>query len=456
MNIPFPESFASRMRAQLGEDYSRFTEAFALPPCRALRLNRRKGADFSLFKSPPEAVPWAEDGAYISPESGAGLSLWHEAGAFYLQDPGAMIPAAVLGAGPGETLLDFCAAPGGKTTQMAMAMEGRGLLIANEPVYRRAQVLSGNVERMGIPNAIVVSADPEALRKKWPEAFDGVLVDAPCSGEGMFRKNPEAMAEWTPSIAEGCAKRQRAILTAAAGMVRPGGRLVYSTCTWNPAENEEMIAWFLSRFQDFSPEPFSLPGIDGASGLFTAYPHLVRGEGQFTALLRRRGTGEAALPAAGRGNLPREDSRRFAEAFPTAPAADRLFGNTLISLPFCPDLDGITVLRLGLHLGWIRSGIPLPDHALAMCFLPSGLPTVALNPEQALRYLAGETLSAEGIPGLDSAGDSHRSAGVHPSGGWRVATCGGFPLGWVKCSDGMLKNHYPKGLRNHRISADKI
>ena len=207
-----------------------------------------------------------------------------------------MIPAEVLQARPGEKILDLCAAPGGKSTQIGIAMGGAGLLIANEPVPKRAAVLSRNIERMGITNAIVISAWPEQLAEKWPGAFDAVMVDAPCSGEGMFRREPETRTEWSPEKAAGCVPRQRKILEAAAKLVRPGGRMVYATCTFNPAENEGQIRGFLEDHPEYTTETFLLPGIDGQEGMYTCWPHRIRGEGQFACLMRRAGDAPAVLP----------------------------------------------------------------------------------------------------------------------------------------------------------------
>ena len=385
---------------------------------------------------PPEAgapVPWAENAYELAADSAAGITVSHEAGAFYLQDPGAMLPAAVMAARPGERILDLCAAPGGKTTQMGLDMAGEGLLVSNEPVPKRAAVLSRNVERMGIPNCVVTCAWPDQLAEKWPEGFDGVMVDAPCSGEGMFRKDPETRTEWTEEKAAGCARRQAEILDAAARLVRPGGRLVYATCTWNPAENGDQIAAFLSRHPDFSPEPFRLPGAEGTDGTFTCWPHRTRGGGQFTALLRRAGDGEAALPADPKiGRPDRAMLQAWRDSGAGTETPDAVLGSTLIHLAEIPDCAGIRTLRTGLSLGEIRGKLFLPDHAAAMGIRRPDAPETALDDADALKYLAGETVEG----------------GAR---GWTVMTWRGLPLGWGKGSGGVIRNHYPKGLRNARL-----
>lgn len=260
MSPALPPAFVSRMRAQLGEEADAYFAAMEMPCLRGLRLNPQKpvpGAALEAVGGVEEPVPWYPAlGRYLRNDSPAGADPLHEAGAYYLQEPSAMAPVSVLSPRPGECVLDLCAAPGGKSTQIAAALAGEGLLVSNEPVPSRAKILSRNIERMGVANALVVSAQPEALAARWGVLFDAVLVDAPCSGEGMFRRHPETRAEWNPASPMGCAERQRRILGCAAAMLRPGGRLVYSTCTLSPEENEETVRWFLREHPDFSAQPF--------------------------------------------------------------------------------------------------------------------------------------------------------------------------------------------------------
>ena len=349
-----------------------------------------------------------------------------------------MLPAAVLNPQPGERVLDLCAAPGGKTTQLALRMAGKGLLVSNEPVPKRAQVLSRNVERMGIVNALVVSALPAQLAARWPGGFDAVQVDAPCSGEGMFRRHPETMAEWTADSPAGCARRQAEILDGAAALVRPGGRIVYSTCTLNPTENEDTVAAFCERHPGFSLRPFSLPGAQAPSGMLTCYPHRMRGEGHFVALLQREGDGEAQLDED--ASLPHPDRQavQALRAFaPDAPAPTAMLGDTLVHLPGCPDVRGLRVLRAGLHLGQMKGKTFMPDHAWAMACLPPAAPRVPLTAAQAARYQAGETVDVPDAPR-----------------GFVLPTLAGLALGWGKVSDGVMKNHYPKGLRRSMTAGE--
>jgi len=429
MNIKLPEDFISRMRLQLGDELTAFLHALEEAPVRGIRMNPLKGTDAVTALTAGGRVPWTKDGYYLDVDSTAGSMILHETGAFYIQEPGAMMPAAVLAARPGEKILDLCAAPGGKSTQIGCDMQGEGLLICNEPVPKRAAILSSNIERMGLPNTVVTCAKPEQLAKQWPEGFDAVMVDAPCSGEGMFRRDPETRNEWTQDKADGCAERQREILNAAARLVRPGGRLVYSTCTYNPKENEENARWFTGEFPEFSLEAFSLPGVDAPEGMFTCYPHRLKGEGQFAALFRKAGDGKAILPEDRSLPVPaKNDCAVFATAFPALPRATHLFGNTLVSIPELPDLKGIRTFRTGLHLGEVRGKNAFPDHAAALCFHTPAMQTYDMKPEEAVRFLSGETIESS----LE---------------GWTLMRYNSLAAGWGKGSGGMIKNHYPKGLR---------
>ena len=446
MNPALPPAFVSRMRAQLGEEADAYFAVLEMPCLRGLRLNPQKPVSDAALEAVggvEEPVPWYPAlGRYLHNDSPAGADPLHEAGAYYLQEPSAMAPVSVLSPRSGERVLDLCAAPGGKSTQIAAALAGEGLLVSNEPVPSRAKILSRNIERMGVPNALVVSAQPEALAARWGVLFDAVLVDAPCSGEGMFRRHPETRADWNPASPMGCAERQRRILGCAAAMLRPGGRLVYSTCTLSPEENEETVRWFLREHPDFSAQPFSLSGdygtLDAPEGMLRLYPHRVRGEGHFVACLRRAGDAPAAdlmRPAAERLSPPAPAVRAAYSAFAAPlsglPAANAQLGDALLSAPDLPPLDGVRVLRAGVQLGVMKGKIFAPDHALAMCLSPAcGLPVLALDRAGALRYQSGEALPAP-----------------EDMSGWALAVYEGLVLGFGKASGGQFKNHYPKGLR---------
>jgi len=416
--IKLPKGFIESLAPLLNGETQDFLRSYEQPYYRGLRLNKPLShPDIS------KEIPWEKSGRYLKNESILGAGILHEAGGFYIQEPSAMVPAAVLNPRPGEWVLDLCAAPGGKATQLAAYLKGEGLLVANEPVLSRARVLAQNLERMGVSNSLCTSALPETLALKWPNLFDAVLVDAPCSGEGMFRRHPETRLQWHEDSPAGCAKRQKEILRSAIAMLKKGGRLLYSTCTLNSVENEGVIRWVLETYPDMRLMPFELAGgIDGRTGMCRLWPHKIKGEGHFAALLTKD-AGEGK-PLFNRGLLP---APKGEIPFPLAVKPTGQFMNTLVFLPEYPDVSGVKVLRAGLHLGEMRGKVFVPDHALSKTPFCS-LESAALNAAEANAYLRGETLAREGK-------------------GWQIATYEGLPLGFVKASEGQFKNHYPKGLR---------
>ena len=416
MNLP--EAYLDRMKGQLGEDFDAYLAAMASPEKRAARSNRLKLSPEKLAELRPDFLPTGGEGFLLPAEFAPGRDPLHAGGAYYVQELSAQMPASLFGLTPGMAVLDVCAAPGGKSAQLA-AKVPYGVLFSNEIVPNRANVLLGNLERMGAKNMVITSMDPEKLTALTGPVFDAVLVDAPCAGEGMFRKDPGAVAEWSPEHVLSCARRQRAILASAQKAVKPGGQLVYSTCSFSPAENEENVAWFLSEYPDFElMEERRL------------YPHTSLGEGQYAARLRRRGEAPATAYLA-----PKNSKAPLAEAFideacTVLKAPLRLLpdGRALLLPPLPCALDGMRVLRAGLLLGEVVKGRFVPAHALAMA---SGLPLrqrVELSAPDALRYLHGETLPTDVA-------------------GWCAVTHAGLALGLGKGTDGILKNHLPKGLR---------
>jgi 16S rRNA C967 or C1407 C5-methylase (RsmB/RsmF family) len=263
-----PAEFLTRMETMLGSEYPAFLSALERPLQKGLRLSQRKALSKVPFVTEP--IPWAENGYYYDPDTRPGKHPYHEAGLYYLQEPSAMAPAGLLSPQPGDRVLDLCAAPGGKSTQLGDMLEGQGLLVANEINPKRAKILSRNIERMGIPNALVLNMHPKDLEGRFPEFFDKILVDAPCSGEGMFRKEEAAVTDWSQATVEMCAGRQAEILDSAAKMLRPGGLLCYSTCTFSPEEDEGAVAAFLTRHADFHivhvDAPWFAPGKPSGSG----------------------------------------------------------------------------------------------------------------------------------------------------------------------------------------------
>ena len=281
-----PELFLERMKGQLGEEYEDFLSSLERPRAVALRFNPLKGDKIPPLPFLGEPVPWEPLGYYYDPEARPGLHTFHDAGVYYLQEASAMAPVVLLDPQPGEKILDLCAAPGGKTTQIAGRMMGKGLLVCNEINPKRARILSSNMERMGVSNGLTLNEHPANLAERFPSFFDRVLVDAPCSGEGMFRKEEAAVTDWSPETVEMCAQRQTEILHSAARMVKPGGRLVYSTCTFAPAEDELAVAKFLENHPEFSPESVEAPWFAaGENGSHRMWPHKLLGEGHFAAVL---------------------------------------------------------------------------------------------------------------------------------------------------------------------------
>ena len=433
-----PEAFIRQMADQLGDSLPKLLAAMEAPAWRGLRLNPLKLHDPESVLTVGDQIPWEKTGRYIHADSQAGSHVLHKAGAWYIQEPSAMIPVAVLDPQPGEWILDLCAAPGGKSSQIGERMAGQGLLVSNEPVFQRAEQLSRTIETAGIVNALVTSAVPEQLSGRWQECFDGVLVDAPCSGSGMFRKYPAVAAAWQAEEPEGCAKRQAKILEEACRMVRPGGRMVYSTCSLDRRENEDQIQSFLLRHPEFELEPFFLPEVNGTEGMITCYPFQIRGEGHFAALLRKSGKREDdgfIRPVAATFPSPDKQSLQAWEALSGGGTLrpDLVTADEMISSPHTPDCWGISVLRKGLRLAYRKGKTWLPHHAWAMSEKTGNMPVLSLTEDGAIRYMAGEEI-----------------ASVEEVRGFAAVAYAGYHVGWVKASHGVLKNHLPKGLRISR------
>ena len=426
-----PEAFLQRMEAQLGLEYPAFLESLERPRAVALRFNPLKGERPVLpFVGAP--VPWEPEGFYYDPQTRPGLHVYHEAGVYYLQEASAMAPVALLDPKPGERVCDLCAAPGGKTTQIAGRMLGQGFLVCNEINPKRAKILSRNIERMGVANALVTNEHPETLASRFPGFFDRVLVDAPCSGEGMFRKEEAAVTDWSQETVQMCARRQREILDSAARLVRPGGRLVYSTCTFAPEEDEETVGAFLKSHPEFAPEPVDAPWfVPGENASYRMWPHKLLGEGHFAAVLRKTQGESGEVPACPGEKCPKAWESFAKELDITLPEGKAVsFGQSLYwALMELPELNRLKVLRPGLELGTERKGRFEPAHALAL-WLKTCAVTESFPPEspEMKAYLHGD---------------------VVPSGkkGWCLVQAGGYAIGWGKGDGSVLKNHYPKGLR---------
>lgn len=496
-----PEKFLERMQNMLGEEYPAFLESLSGKRYRALRLNPLKTRIQEAKEKLPFAlspVPWTKNGFYYEEEEQPGKHPYHEAGLYYIQEPSAMAPVPCLMEEPAsaaaipeqqeepvsaaatpeqqeepvssERILDLCAAPGGKSTQIAEYMRGCGMLITNEIHPQRAKILSENIERMGISNAIVLNETPESLSKRFIAFFDRILVDAPCSGEGMFRKNDNAGEEWSEENVALCAERQDGILDCVATMLKPGGRLVYSTCTFAPAEDEGSVSRFLEAHPDFYLEKEE-----------RLMPHKVKGEGHFLAVLHREGGQLSSSATAGtEKSLALKDCKEFldfAKEALTIPAEELTagkillrFGEQLYLAPAeTPSLRGLKVLRPGLHLGTVKKNRFEPSHALAL-FLKKEQAVHAVNLScdgtAVRKYLEGQTLTigegcdvemadimtrgrtaAEQADTITREGRSAGQADVSMPKGWCLVCVDGYSLGWGKAAGAVLKNHYPKGLR---------
>ena len=426
-----PEAFLERMKHQLGEEYEDFLRSLERPRAVALRYNPLKGQAPSLpFVGDP--VPWEPEGFYYDPDSRPGLHVYHEAGVYYLQEASAMAPVALLDPQPGEKIRDLCSAPGGKTTQIAGRMMGKGFLLCNEYSPKRAKILSRNIERMAVSNALVTNETVDRLAARFPGFFDRVLVDAPCSGEGMFRKEEAAVTDWSQETVEMCARRQAEILDSAAKMVRPGGRLVYSTCTFAPEEDELAVEEFLQAHPEFQPEILDAPWfVSVPNGGHRLWPHKLLGEGHFAAVLKKISGEEGELSPMAGEKLPKEWQTFAKELGITLPPGKAVsFGTNLFWAPEeLPDLKKLKVLRPGLELGEVKKGRFEPAHALAL-WLRDCANAVSFDPDSAemKAYLHGEVLPCS----LQ---------------GWCLVKAGNFSIGWGKADKTQLKNHYPKGLR---------
>lgn len=426
-----PKAFLDRMQLQLGEEYPQFLQTLERPRAVALRFNPLKGQRPDLpFAQEP--VPWEEAGVYYDPQSRPGLHVYHEAGVYYLQEASAMAPVSLLDPQPGERICDLCAAPGGKSTQIAGRMLGKGFLLCNEIHPARAKILSRNIERMAVPNALVTNEHPATLASRFPGFFDRVLVDAPCSGEGMFRKEEAAITDWSQEVVEMCARRQAEILHSAAQLVRPGGRLVYSTCTFAPEEDELAVANFLESHPEFQPEQVEAPWfVPTDPGCYRMWPHKLKGEGHFAAVLRKTdGEEEEVLLSQGKP-LPQQWQNFARELGISLPAGKAVsFGQSLfLASEEMPDIARLKVMRPGLELGTVKKDRFEPAHALAL-WLRDCANTEHFQPDspQMADYLHGDVV------------ESGRK-------GWCLVCAGDYSIGWGKGDGRVLKNHYPKGLR---------
>ena len=456
-----PQDFINRMREMMGEEYEAFEKSYELPKYQSLRLNTLKTEHERFLKEIPfslKNVSWCENGYYYEAADTPGKHPYHEAGVYYIQEPSAMAPVEYLEVKPGERVLDLCAAPGGKSTQIATALQGQGMLICNEIHPARAKILSENIERLGIRNAVVLNETPAKLAAMFDSYFDKILVDAPCSGEGMFRKNEDACGEWSLSNVELCGARQDEILDCAASMLKPGGKIVYSTCTFAPIENEGSVYRFLERHPEFDTEEASVfEGMtkgklewyvedssreEQIARTIRLWPHQLKGEGHYLAVLKKEGSLSADFkgycknpPESGISEKEYVEYSIFVtENLKVTLQGKKIkFGDQLYLIPEdMPALKGLKVLRPGLHLGTLKKNRFEPSHALALTLDAKDVlhsVNLASDSYDIRAYLKGQTLNAEGEKG------------------WYLVLVDGYSIGWAKLAGAVLKNHYPKGLR---------
>lgn len=427
--IELPRDFLIKAAQELGDEFPAFLKSYERPPVRGIRVNTLKLDKDEFKKITPVAldgeVPWAKDCFYTNEEN-LGRHVLHAAGAYYVQEPSASCAAPELEVKAGERVLDLCSAPGGKGTQLAQEMRGEGVLVLNEIVPKRAEILRSNVERLGIKNAVVTSCNPNKLATVFVEYFDKILVDAPCSGEGMFKKEQTAIPEWSLENVKLCAERQNEILNDAAKMLAGGGRLVYSTCTFSREEDELQVENFIREHPDFR-----------LIRMKKLLPHRVRGEGHFCAVFEKTVGERRDLPQI----VPSVSDKRLLKAFEEW--SDRTLkceiGNLLqrnSSLYFVaegtPDLRSAKIpLTFGVYLGSLSADGKRfePSHTFAMTLSREQVKCVEVDEKTATQYLRGLTFEC---------GESD---------GWHAVTYCGYPLGWCKVVKGVAKNHLPKGLR---------
>ncbi len=435
------EKFFERMKSLLGDEYESFLKFYNSGKVyRGLRVNTLKcSADKlgELLNFELVNTTFCKDGFYI-PDTveSIGNSPLHHAGAFYVQEPSATSAVEMLGVKEGDRVLDLCAAPGGKSTQIAAKLNNKGLLWSNEIVKSRSIILLSNIERMGIRNAVVSNCRPDTLCNKLRGYFDKVLVDAPCSGEGMFRKNNEAQSEWSVEHVKSCAARQLNILNSAKNALRENGELVYSTCTFSEEENEGVITEFLKENPDFelvdSGVGFGRPTLDYARRIFP----MDGGEGHFAAKLRKTSPSVSVPTVKPDTKAPDIAFEFYKSCFLNQPFGDNLAvdRNNIFVIPDnLPDTRGLNILRKGVLLGELKKNRVEPHHHAFMCVKPENCVNYVdldVNSVEIKKYLHGEEIDVD-----------------KDIKGYTAVCVNGITTGFGKASGGKLKNKYPKGLR---------
>ncbi|MBR4868333.1 MAG: methyltransferase domain-containing protein [Clostridia bacterium] len=444
-----PQPFETRMQQLLGDEFNAYKQALSQPPVRGFRVNTAKISLEEFVKINPfgnRPIPYVENGFYLDYDK-VGNHPFHHAGMIYVQEPGAMAPAKCVDIDPNWRILDLCAAPGGKSTQLRNYLGPNGVLVSNEIIPSRCKILTGNVERLGLHNIVTTCMDAKKIAKTFPETFDLIMVDAPCSGEGMFRKEAAAIPEWSQENVAMCAARQAEILDHAVNALKDGGTIIYATCTFSLEENEMTVDAFLQRHPEFElqsvTEQVKNATEDGVSfngctckQLYKTrrfYPHKNQGEGQFMAVMRH--VGESPYPATAKKKIVKID-----------PLVTEFLNDTLVSYDpkqitmynekpviFTPDftVPKGAAFCCGVTIGEVKSRYLQPHHQFFMAMGNLFKRKIDLTPDdpRLTQYLRGEEITTDS-----------------PN-GWAVVTVMGCTLGGVKVSGGKAKNHYPKGLR---------
>lgn len=456
-------AFLERMQKMLGDEYEDFIKSYEVPRTYGLRVNTAKISceEFEkIVPFPVTPIPWIPNGYFYPGDVRPSFCPLYQAGLYYLQEPSAMTPASCLPVTPGENILDLCAAPGGKATALGAMLNGSGLLVANDISSSRTRALLRNIELFGIANAFVTNETPAHLKDRFPEFFHKILLDAPCSGEGMFRKEDALARDWTPEKSDELSVLQKELILQAADMLRPGGQLLYSTCTFAPKEDEGVVSYLLENRPDM--KLMELPAYEGfapgvpawgnddpaLSRCVHLFPHKMQGEGHFMALFCKEGRTD--LIGQFSYAKPNPDTRKWLELFFQEIGLKTLGGQPFdwnrvetrkdkvyYLPPVTGDFRGLTFLRNGLYLGDLKKNRFEPSEPFALALRKDdtdGIISLSVNDQRLTRYLKGETLNIE------------QGEATHTK-GWHLLCVEGYPLGFGKLVGNTFKNKYPAGWR---------